>query len=650
MLFVAANGVPNVFAATKSERPQAKARTIDITTAASWSDVQKGKSVEATIRLPFEATAYGIIVQGTGLYQDAGDGQDAVQFFVRENGVWERIDHDEFASTTNIGSEFTTADPFSSLTLKLTPGDLSHFTINKVKLSIVDTRNVQQPQVQVSTQQFSSSQPRIVSRSEWGANPEYLDWDPEYAPVKKIVFHHTAGAKGGSNPASVIQGIYYYHAVSRGWGDIGYNFVIDEKGTVYEGRYGGLGVIGAHAQGFNTGSAGISLMGNYMTESPSAAMVESMKQMAAWLGARNGIDPNGTSWFGPEDEYANYKNILGHRDVGDTSCPGDYVYTKLSEVRQGAGTRLSRYRTMRMTPNGDQYDRAVAVSRERYPAPQTANAVVLISSSALMMGVTGSPLASILNAPILLTETDVLTEKTSAELHRLLKADGNVYLVGGTSQISSDVAGDIADDGYDVVRIDGTDDFDTATDVADTLPPSQRAILVHYSALPDAVSSVALSTQRQYPVLFTYKDSLPDITKNYLTEHSIDDVIIIGGTGSVGDAVSTTLHGLGISTTRVGGDDRYETARKVAEKYFPSASLIGLAAGAATSDILTAGSEAGKLGMALLQSNVSTLSSDVKTFMRGHQQTVISGKVFGGPAQIATSTAQAFDGEFPDNY
>ncbi len=91
----------------------------------------------------------------------------------------------------------------------------------------------------------------VIEREQWGADETLMTWDEfEYAPVEQIIVHHTAGSNNTpSDSAAVVRGIYYFHAVEKDWGDIGYNYIIDHKGDVYEGRKGGLGVVAAHSSG-----------------------------------------------------------------------------------------------------------------------------------------------------------------------------------------------------------------------------------------------------------------------------------------------------------------------------------------------------------------------------------------------------------------
>ena len=146
----------------------------------------------------------------------------------------------------------------------------------------------------------------VTTREEWGANPAYLNWKPNYAPADHVIVHHTAGTNDYTpeQSPSIVRGIYYYHAVILGWGDIGYNFLVDKYGQVFEGRYGtldsepGAMVVGGHAYGANTGTMGISMMGNYSSVSPSEIQIERVGQMAGWFLGRAGVvDAYGSSRF-----------------------------------------------------------------------------------------------------------------------------------------------------------------------------------------------------------------------------------------------------------------------------------------------------------------------------------------------------------------
>jgi hypothetical protein len=178
----------------------------------------------------------------------------------------------------------------------------------------------------------------IIPRAGWGADEALrhknqdlkkpIIWPPEYEPIEKIIVHHTVTENNPTNPAAAIRAIYYYHAITRGWGDIGYNFVIDWHGNVYEGRFGGPNVVGGHALQYNHGSIGIALLGNFMTVAPPDDMIDSLLQT---IGVRAGhVDVTTSADF---IDLLAVPNLCGHGDVLSTSCPGGEVHDLIPAIR-----------------------------------------------------------------------------------------------------------------------------------------------------------------------------------------------------------------------------------------------------------------------------------------------------------------------------
>jgi hypothetical protein len=186
--------------------------------------------------------------------------------------------------------------------------------------------------------------PAIVPRSAWGADETIRRGTPDYAPsVRFAIVHHTAGPNdySPSQAAAIMRGIQTYHVKSNGWNDIGYNFLVDRYGTVYEGRYGGIdrNVIGAHARGFNTGAVGVAVIGTFGTASIPAAASRSLEQLLAWRLDLAHVDPQApvTVISGGSERYlpgvpVTLRAVSGHRDTGQTSCPGDLLYAQLGSI------------------------------------------------------------------------------------------------------------------------------------------------------------------------------------------------------------------------------------------------------------------------------------------------------------------------------
>ncbi len=182
------------------------------------------------------------------------------------------------------------------------------------------------------------TKPVIYSRAQWGANERMRDpGPPDYGVIKTGFVHHTVNANSYTRAQvpALMRGIYAYHTQSRGWRDIGYNFLVDRFGRIWEGRYGGVArsVVGAHTLGYNEVSFAMSAIGNFDIARPPPAVVAAFARLFAWKLATKDIRAN--------NPRINVKGrilhaINGHRDVGQTACPGRYLYARLAYIRNRA--------------------------------------------------------------------------------------------------------------------------------------------------------------------------------------------------------------------------------------------------------------------------------------------------------------------------
>lgn len=197
------------------------------------------------------------------------------------------------------------------------------------------------PQTTSQGSQSDTTRPTIRSRADWGADESMRRGDPEYGEVRGAVVHHTAETNDYTKAEvpEIIRGIYDYHVNSHGWNDIGYNVLVDKWGRLWEGRAGGLdqAAIGAHALGVNDETTGISALGNYDEVAAPDAMTAGIERFLAWKLDLHGVDPTGTDTINGEQ----HKTIIGHRDVNQTICPGQYLAERLPEIRSGAKARQS---------------------------------------------------------------------------------------------------------------------------------------------------------------------------------------------------------------------------------------------------------------------------------------------------------------------
>jgi len=179
-------------------------------------------------------------------------------------------------------------------------------------------------------------QPVIYSRKQWGADESIRGKSSlHYGDVHAGFVHHTVNANNytRSEVPGILRSIYAYHVKSRGWSDIGYNYLIDRFGRIWEGRYGGVDrpVVGAHTLGYNDDSFAASAIGNYQIAKPSAAMVQAYATLYAWKLSLHGVTASSTHQWVTKKWF---EAINGHRDAAATLCPGQYLYNKIPKIRR----------------------------------------------------------------------------------------------------------------------------------------------------------------------------------------------------------------------------------------------------------------------------------------------------------------------------
>ena len=219
---------------------------------------------------------------------------------------------------------------------------------------------------------FATTMPRVITRAQWGCNEKLRlnsagkeIWETEYYVTEKIIVHHT-DTPNDKDPVEMVRSVYQYHAVTQGWGDIGYNYLIDRNGNVYEGRYGGDNVVAGHAFRYNYGSVGIALLGAFTnapaptpTRTPTANKTTTATTAATRTPTNTPTPPKPTVAPVPTAaaqatlvQLASHKArfldtqnpshfidktlqaVVGHRDVLSTSCPGDNLYPHLASIRK----------------------------------------------------------------------------------------------------------------------------------------------------------------------------------------------------------------------------------------------------------------------------------------------------------------------------
>ena len=247
------------------------------------------------------------------------------------------------------------------------------------------------------------AKPTIYTRAQWGADESVRDpSEPDYGVVDAAVVHHTAGSNTYTSDQvpGIIQGIYEYHVNGHGWRDIGYNFLVDRFGRIWEGRYGGMdkAVVGAHAAGVNSVMFGASVLGDFEMAQPPSAVTTALRNLIAWKADLHRFDVLGTTVV----DGTTYNNISGHRNVNATDCPGQYLYAKLPALRTAtaalapSATRIG---------GADRYEVAAATSASTFATG--APIAYIATGGTFPDALAAGPVGGHRGGPVLLTRSDL---------------------------------------------------------------------------------------------------------------------------------------------------------------------------------------------------------------------------------------------------
>lgn len=299
-------------------------------------------------KLPFRATELGVVWQGKGDPPDIRTSRDGLSWT-----AWSQVEDDvdmlEEASGTHYSSLLAGRKArFAQLRPKESSGARSF------KIAVINTMDGPKKTVRLKRSASAATpKPDIVPRAAWGADESIRREAGPFIRAKSIFLHHTNTPNNDADPAGTIRAMYSYHVKTRGFHDICYKFLIDQRGRVYEGRHSrdlrngeaptgedlnGSTVLGAHTKDHNAASIGIAMIGNSDTANPGERAMDSLVRLSAWEADRHGIDPLGKHLHvNPETGKTEIMpNIAGHKDSSSTitECPGAILHSQLPSLRK----------------------------------------------------------------------------------------------------------------------------------------------------------------------------------------------------------------------------------------------------------------------------------------------------------------------------
>lgn len=258
----------------------------------------------------------------------------------RWDSTWTRVEFDAHATTESAERQVSK--------LYFEPPQVRYFQvqvdaeISDVVLHFFSPGATEPPVLSESANDLSACpcpKPPYLKRQDWcpaGNCPPHPN--PVYTTVTHLIVHHSATSNTANDWAAVVRAIWDFHVNTNGWADIGYNWLIDPNGTLYEGR--GDNVIGAHFCGANSATMGVCMIGDYTQQTPTNAATHRLRDLLAWKLCAIGAGPLDSALHVPSARVL--PRISGHRDGCNTACPGNAFYPTLPNVRSAVANYIAQ--------------------------------------------------------------------------------------------------------------------------------------------------------------------------------------------------------------------------------------------------------------------------------------------------------------------
>lgn len=509
--------------------------------------------------------------------------------------------------------------------------------------------------------QQAGAAPAILTRAEWGADESLRTCTPSRLHgYKGAVVHHTVNSNTytAAQAPALVRSIYAYHASTLGWCDVGYQFLVDRFGTIYEGRAGSVAgaVQGAQSGGFNAETFGVAIIGDFSAARAPSAALQSVDSVIQWQLGLDRVDPTGTTLFTsagnskfPAGSQVRLPNVMGHRDNGHTACPGDQLYALLPTLRTPAvhppteprhGEQPADSDTGVLRQGGaDRFETSATISRNAFEpdVPVAYIAAGLNFPDAL----SGAPAAAFRGGPMLLTLPDRVPPPIAAELSRLNPAE--IVVLGSHPVVAHDVVEELRQFTTGPVRrVAGSDRYATSSAIsADVFGPGVPvAYVASGSDFPDALSGAPAAATLDGPLLLTPTSGIPTTVSDELARLQPGTIVVLGGPSAVSDAVLADLQQYTAEPVqRIGGGDRYQTSALVSAASFANRyGTVYVASGRNFPDALSGAPPAALLeGPMLLTDPQTVLGSTAAELRRLRPQRII---VLGSSAAVSDAVHQ----------
>ncbi len=311
----------------------------------SRKGIQSAQTVDLSSLDVQDFVAISFVIEGSDLNQHAISGT----YITAKNKTREIVPaHEGHETTDRYVSElfFLEKEDANTIQIHFNLGEDNeriHDIHGKIRVFIPENKTILKKSTKTNrnylTDECNCTMIPYIPRSVWGAryqlNENIYTPPATYTDVTHLIIHHSAGTNFSNDWAGVVAAYFDYHVNTSGWQDIGYNWLIDPNGVLYEGRGGGDNIQGAHMCGYNKNTMGICMLGNFEVAQPTDTMMQTVKQLLGYKACKENIEPKGN---GDILSYPGHMfNISGHKDgcsPGYTSCPGKFLHEKLDLIRQ----------------------------------------------------------------------------------------------------------------------------------------------------------------------------------------------------------------------------------------------------------------------------------------------------------------------------